>query len=175
MISLSKKNSIINSYARTISEIILLNNNIEEFKKVKQFVDNFDTEKLNISPVLSIEYNKKIKNILTNIDKDSLFQKAIFYLLDRKYGFLLKDIFDATYKKLQKVNRNKQISVLSRNEINENEKKNICNLIKKQLGENVDVDFKTKNNIESDSIEFIANNNICTINIKNLLIKELLK
>ena len=165
MLTFSRKKQIINSYSSVLSNIIFDENvNTEELQKIIDFFKN-NIVLNDINPISLKKYKSTVSNIEKNVDKDNKIQQFLLNILKRRYCFLLQDIMDYAKIKLQnKKNKTKKICIRSGKELSTELKKNIEETIKNQIGEN-NVEYKIDKNLEKNSIDFVSNNNICSISL----------
>ena len=84
------------------------------------------------------------------------------------YIFLLPEIVKSVKAKLKNELNQAEFCVYSCKELSDDVKKNIQNTINSQIG-NSEIEFKINKNITDDSIDFISNGKICSLNLQKFL------
>ena len=174
MMSVFHRNQIVSSYAKVLTDILLASNDFEtDFNNLQQAVLKFNNvNNLNINPLVVKEYKKAIKKSSMEAEKDSLLQQFFLTVFERRYGFLLNDIIEYTKAKLQNKLNKVKVLVYSCKELSSILKTNVEDEIRKQIG-NADIEYKINRNISGNRIDFVANGNICSINLQELSSKLL--
>lgn len=171
MLTTTQKRQIINSYSSVLSDIISDKdyNKLNDLQKAFSFLktDNY----IDISPSELRKYKSAINNISSKIEKNDAIQQFLLTILKHRYSSLLNDIIEGAKIKLQKKTHKAKIYVRSSEKLSENLKNNIEKTIKNQIGEN-DIVYEIDKNISKDSIDFISNGNICSLDL-NIFIKNI--
>lgn len=175
MLTAEKKRQIVNSYSKVLIDILTSSSDcVNDFNECKTaFALLSDKCDLNINPLETREYKHSLTEIEDKINITSEIQKFLFTILKRRYGFLLKEIIDNVENDMQdKLNR-KKVVVLSQNELSNHLKSVIEKEIIRQVS-NVVIEYKINKGIAKDSIDFLSNGNISSVNLKELMKKYLI-
>ncbi len=172
MLNSSQRNRIVSSYAHTLADII--GNKSDDascISLLKKIVNDIDMSKFCIKPTMFRKYKSTMSAIRVTIDEKDDIQKFLLMLLSRRYGHLLPDILDVAESKLLK-EKKKKINVFSNAKLSDSTTKEINSMIRSQIGD-AEIVHCIDKTMKKGDIKFIANGNVCTISIDNILKKIL--
>ena len=170
MLTATQKNQIINTYAKALTDILMSSSNCNsEFEDLQKVSNELKTvNNLIVTPDILKSYKNIICKISSETDKNSSIQCFLLTILKRRYGFLLPEIVKSVKAKLKNELNQAEFCVYSCKELSDDVKKNIQNTINSQIG-NSEIEFKINKNITDDSIDFISNGKICSLNLQKFL------
>ena len=169
VLSTMRKSQIISSYSDVLADIVLSSENYSNlFIDVKKALQKLsDVNNFIVNPFILAKYKNAVANISKEVNDGDELQKFLLTILKRRYVFLLPEIIKNVEAKLQDKINSVKVCVYSRNQLSLELKKSVESEINKQLG-NVDIEYKISRNIPDESIDFISNGNICSLNLKEL-------
>ncbi len=174
MLSATQKNSILNSYSNVLCDI--LNKNFDKIEDIlssfEKINDNAFFEKLATTPMNLAEYKKVISDCNKQLGKCDELESFFMQVLNRKYGYLLRDIILLAEKKIRKFSNKKIIVIKSCDILDEEIKEEVKKALKSQ-GIEAELQFKKNDFVEKGAIEFIAGSKICVLKLQDLLNKVL--
>ena len=177
MLSVSQREKIVKSYSKVLTDIILSHQDAKQyFLDVKNVCSELINKTLCVNPMNIAEYKKLIDSIKQSICNDDELQKFIFLVLKRKYGTLISEIVNQTEYCISKLLATNNVVVNSRNELSNDVKQHIGEIITKNCnGTQVNIRYKTNVNMQENDIEIISNGKICVLDVKNAVKEVLLK
>lgn len=165
-----QKNQIVSSYAKTLVEILTSSNNCNsEFKDLQKASNELKTvDNLIVTPDILRSYKDIIRKISSETNENSSIQCFLLTILKRRYGFLLPEIVKNAKEKLKNRLNQTEFCIYSGKELPDDVRKKIQDIINGQI-ENSEVEFKINKNITDDSIDFVSNGKICSLNLQKFL------
>ena len=173
MISSSVRNKIVNSYSLVLEDILNSSDNkLEQINKIYDLTKNIsDFDNFVVSPIELKQYKKVVDNIKKEIEKGNEIELFFERILERRYLFLLNSIIENTKKRIERKQSINVLNVFSLEQLDENLKKEIKNIISSKVKDNFEVVFNTRKDIKKDTIDFVVNEKICSIDLNKLVSK----
>lgn len=173
MISSSIRNKIVNSYSLVLEDILNSSDNkLEQINKIYDLTKNIsDFDNFVVSPIELKQYKKVVDNIKKEIEKGNEIELFFERILERRYLFLLNSIIENTKKRIERKQSINVLNVFSLEQLDENLKKEIKNIISSKVKDNFEVVFNTRKDIKKDTIDFVVNEKICSIDLNQLVSK----
>ena len=170
MLTTAQKSQIVNSYAKALVGILTSSSNCNsEFENLQKSVNELKTvDNLIVTPDMLKDYKNIMYRISSETDKNSSIQCFLLTVLKRRYGFLLPEIVKNAKAKLKNELNQTEFCVYSGKELPDEVKKNIQDTVNSQIG-NSKIEFKINKNITDNSIDFVSNGKICSLNLQKFL------
>lgn len=174
MLNSTARNKIISSYAIVLRDILNKSQDcfgdllkLEEAIKKLGSLSNFA-----VNPLIFNAYKHFLSQMEKTVEKNNEIEHFLNEILKRRYLYLLKDIVEKTKEEIQKQNKTSRIVILSNQELNENIKEQIKNIIYKQIGER-EICYKIDRRRKTGTIDFLSNWKIGSIDLQNVIDKYL--